>query len=91
MPVYPFQPDIGPAKLRRVESDRDQFVQRLHDHARLQEARTEQLRREGLSRVAGAPKVIHRNDVEAFLERSVTRHCVLCYCVCVCLMCVFCS
>jgi len=68
--VFSFQPDIGQAKYRRVESDQDQFVQRLHDHHRQQEERTEKLREECIAHVtASNNKVVNRKDVNAFLDR----------------------
>jgi hypothetical protein len=68
--VFPFQPDIGQAKVRHVESDRDQFVQRLHDQHRQQEEHIKKLREEYYAKeTAGNHKVIKRREVDAFVDR----------------------
>jgi hypothetical protein len=71
IPEFSFRPDIGPAKYRTVETDREQFVQRLYDYRLKQEERTKQLRHQLHMHDEGARRKINMNskDVDVLLER----------------------
>jgi hypothetical protein len=68
--TFSFQPDIGHAKYRSVETDPEQFVQRLYDYRLKQESNQEKLRHEMHSfDEQNRKKVLHPQDVDNLMER----------------------
>jgi hypothetical protein len=67
--VFSFHPDIGPAKHRAVELDREQFVQRLYDHRLQQVAETDKLRRDMQKREAANCIKMKPEEIDMLLER----------------------
>ena len=72
IPEFSFRPDIGPATYRHVETDPEQFVQRLYDYRLKQQENAEKLKLQIYSRDDERHcKVLNLNpkDVDIFLER----------------------
>lgn len=69
--VFSFRPDIGVAAHRRVEADREQFVQRLYDHRLARQEAVKKLHDELRGQDARQHKVLLPEDVALFVARCV--------------------